>query len=263
MNKCKICNSETKNIFSANILNKYPIQYFQCKKCEFVQTEDVFWLDEAYEAAITKQDIGLLYRNRIITPILKTLIKINFDKKRNFIDYGAGYGVLVRMMRDFGYNMFRYDKYCTNIFAEGFDHDERDNDIKYELLTAFEVFEHLVDPVKEVEKMLRFSDTIFFSTDVQPTKDITPDNWWYVMPETGQHIALYSMCSLEKLALQFNLNFYSNGKNLHLFTKRKLNGFIFKLNMKYKLAVIIDKILADESSLLLADYNSIKSISLK
>ena len=253
--KCKICNSKSVSIFTANILNKYPVKYYQCENCEFLQTAEVFWINEAYEDAITKQDIGLLYRNRIITPILKSLIKLFFNKKNRFIDYGAGYGVLVRNMRDYGFDMYRYDKYCSNIFADGFDYEEKN---KYELLTAFEVFEHLDDPIKEVESMLNFSDNIFFSTEVQPSKNVVPNNWWYIMPETGQHIALYSISSLQQIALKYNLNFYTNGKNLHLFTKKKINNLIFKLLMRHKIAIIADNILVDPKSLLLKDYKSIK-----
>jgi hypothetical protein len=258
--KCKICNSNTFSIFNAYILKKYPVQYLQCENCSFIQTEEAFWLNEAYEDAITKQDIGLLYRNRIITPILKSLIKLFFDKKKDILDYGAGYGVLVRTLRDYGYKMYRHDKYCINLFAEGFDH--QDDNKRYELLTAFEVFEHLVDPVSEVEKMLKLSDNIFFSTEVQPFKNITPDNWWYVMPETGQHIALYSILSLKNISEKYNLNFYSNGKNLHLFTKKKINYFIFKLATKHRLSLVIDTLLKDNPSLLSSDYNSIKSNNL-
>jgi hypothetical protein len=259
-NKCKICDCNSVSIFTANILNKYPVQYLQCENCDFVQTEDFFWLSEAYEDAITKQDIGLLYRNRIIIPILKSLIKLFFNKKKNLIDYGAGYGVLVRTMRDYGYNMYRHDKYCINLFAEGFDYI-RDNN-KYELLTAFEVFEHLADPVREVEEMLKLSDNIFFSTEVQPSKKFTPDNWWYIMPETGQHIALYSIASLKNIAKRHNLNFYTNGKNLHLFTKKRINNFVFRLATKHKLSIIIDTLQKDNPSLLHSDYNSIKSNNL-
>ena len=253
--KCKICNGNSNYIFTANILNKYPIKYLQCQSCNFLQTEKVFWINEAYQDAITKQDIGLLYRNRIITPILKSLIKLFFNKRNKFIDYGAGYGVLVRIMRDYGFDMYRYDKYCSNIFANGFDYDEKS---RYELLTAFEVFEHLDDPIKEVEFMLNFSDNIFFSTEIQPLKNVLPENWWYIMPETGQHIALYSIQSLKQIALNYHLNFYSNVKNLHLFTKKKINNFIFKLLTRHKLSLIFDNLLADPKSFLSKDYNSIK-----
>ena len=110
--------------------------------------------------------------------------------------------------------------------------------------------------------MLKLSDNIFFSTEVQPSKNITPNNWWYVMPETGQHVALYSITSLKNLAERHNLNFYTNGKNLHLFTKKKINNFIFRLVTIHKLSIIIDLLLKDNPSLLSADYNSIKSKNL-
>jgi hypothetical protein len=83
------------------------------------------------------------------------------------------------------------------------------------------------------------------------------------MPETGQHIALYSIASLELIAKRFNLNYYTNGKNLHLFTKKKIHAFIFKLATKHKLSIIFDAILKDNKSLLSNDYNSIKSKNIK
>jgi hypothetical protein len=156
----------------------------------------------------------------------------------------------------FGFNMYRYEKYCDNIFAQNFDHIDRHE--KYELLTAFELFEHLEDPIKEVSKMLKFSDNIFFSTELQPNYPINPNNWWYVMPETGQHIALYSLDSLKKIAEIYSLNFYSNGKNLHLFSKKKINGFLFKCILKYKISVLIDLIMCERKSFLQKDYNYIK-----
>jgi len=46
--KCKICSNETYNIFSAKILNKNNIKYFYCDYCGFLQTEEPYWLKEAY-----------------------------------------------------------------------------------------------------------------------------------------------------------------------------------------------------------------------
>jgi hypothetical protein len=249
---CKVCKNNTIFYFNAFVLNKYDVKYYKCQNCSFIQTEDPFWLNEAYTNAITKQDIGLLYRNRIILPILKNIINIFFNNKKLFIDYGGGYGVLVRTMRDFGFNMYRYEKYCDNIFASNFDHIEHNE--KYELLTAFELFEHLEDPIQEISKMLTFSDNIFFSTELQPHSNVNQKNWWYVMPETGQHIALYSLDSLKKIAKKFNLNFYSNGKNLHLFTRKKINYIIIKLIFIYKISHLIDNLRCNKKSFLQEDY---------
>jgi len=61
--KCKICNSESKHVFDAKVLNKYSIKYYHCAKCGFLQTEDPYWLEEAYEDSIAKADTGIMVRN--------------------------------------------------------------------------------------------------------------------------------------------------------------------------------------------------------
>jgi hypothetical protein len=40
--KCKICNYETKSIFTAKILNKYNAKYYYCDHCGFLQTEELY-----------------------------------------------------------------------------------------------------------------------------------------------------------------------------------------------------------------------------
>ena len=256
MESCRVCDSQTNAVFIALVLEKYNVQYYKCPSCGFLQTEHPYWLAEAYKNAITTLDIGLLYRNRVTLPILKGLIKLFFNKNKKFLDYGGGYGVLVRSMRDDGFNMYRYDTYCDNLFADGF--DDEANGTRYEIVTAFEVFEHLEDPVEELRKMLMFGDSIFFSTEIQPDRIVTPDNWWYVMPEIGQHIALHSLRSLKVLAGKYDLNFYSNGVNFHLFTRKHISNFLFKSFLHYRVAKIIDPLLPNPDSLLMNDYEIIK-----
>ena len=60
---CKICNSETKQIFSGHILNKYNIKYHYCENCGFLQTEEPYWLDESYAESINISDTGYMQRN--------------------------------------------------------------------------------------------------------------------------------------------------------------------------------------------------------
>lgn len=220
---CKVCRGSTENIFTTLVLTKYDVQYYQCTNCEFIQTEDPYWLNEAYESAITKLDIGLVSRNIHFSDIVKGFFdKGIFDDRGVFLDYAGGYGLFVRMMRDLGLNFFRQDSYCENIFAKHFDIEDLPKDKIFDVLTAFEVFEHLVDPREELQKMLKLSDTVIFSTLLQPGNNLTPDSWWYFTPQTGQHIALYSKDSLRFLAKEFDLNFYSNGVNLHIFSKKEL-----------------------------------------
>jgi hypothetical protein len=254
MNKCKVCGSDTEFKFEKLVLNKYDVKYYQCNSCMFLQTEKVYWLNEAYSSAITKQDIGLVYRNLLYAPIVSSIIKLFFNSNKKFLDYGGGYGLFVRIMRDFGFNFYRFDTYCENIFAEGF--DEVDSE-KYELLTSFEVFEHLENPLQEIDKMLLKSKSILFSTELQPSNDI--EKWWYVMPETGQHISLFSFDSLKFIALKYNLNLYSNGKTLHLLTDKKINSFLFKLICRSKIAKLVNLLLKNNRSFLMDDYNKLIS----
>lgn len=253
---CNICQSKSLEKFKALILKRHSVKYFQCVSCEFIQTEKPYWLEEAYSSAITSQDIGLLYRNNLYAPIVSILIKLFYDKASNFIDYGGGYGVFVRLMRDRGFNFYRYDTYCENIFAKNFEDDCKQ---EYELLTSFEVFEHLENPIVEIEKMLLKSKTIFFSTEIQPSNFKSEKDWWYVMPETGQHISLYSIKSLEFIASKYKLNLYSNGTTFHLLTDKKINKFIFKLVTKSKISRFLNLFLSNSDSLLRSDYKNIIS----
>ena len=72
----------------------------------------------------------------------------------NFLDFGDGYGVFTRWMRDEGYAFFHYDQHCPNLFAPGHEADISGS-VRYELATAFEVFEYIVEPAKTVTHCCR------------------------------------------------------------------------------------------------------------
>src|ERR1700744_1886540 len=120
--KSKLTGGETTLLFTATILNKHQVKFYRCNETGFIQTEDPYWLEEAYSSAITKLDIGLLYRNiNLSNTVDKVLVKY-FDAKANtFLDYAGGYGVFTRLMRDKGFKFYSTDKYCQNLFAEYFD----------------------------------------------------------------------------------------------------------------------------------------------
>ena len=55
--------------------------------------------------------------------------------------------MFVRIMRDKGFNFYRQDIHCQNLFAKHFDISNIKITEKFDLLTAIEVFEHLEDPM--------------------------------------------------------------------------------------------------------------------
>lgn len=258
---CKICSSVSEHCFSAQVLGKYDVAYYRCTSCEFVQTEDPYWLSEAYSNVITKLDIGLITRNEFVAPIVQAVINKWFDADAKFIDYGGGYGMLVRMMRDRGFDYYRQDLYCENLFAESFDIVDVPT-FKAKLLTAFEVFEHLVDPAKELEKMLTLGNAVLFSTSVQPSSNSTPESWVYFAPDTGQHIAIHSRKSLQILANRFNLYYCWNEQNIHLFSPKPIDNQLFKFITHPRFSKWFNGITSQRKSLLAKDF-AIAQVRLK
>lgn len=256
---CKICNGNTDVLFKARILGKYETDYLKCTQCGFVQIENPFWIEEAYTSAITNLDIGLISRNLYMSTKTELIIRAFFNPDKEFLDYGGGYGMFVRLMRDKGFNFFRYDTYCDNLFANKFDFSDNINSDKYELVTSFEVFEHLVNPLVEIEKILTYSNSILFSTELLPKVSINSEKeWWYFAPETGQHIAFYTENTLKGIANFFNLNIYSFDNSLHLLTPQTISKFRLKL-LNYRLYRCYIKVKQKKESLLQTDFNSIRS----
>lgn len=215
--QCYICDRRTYSLFVGRVLNKHVVKYYKCSSCEFIQTEEPFWLDEAYNSAISNLDVGLVARNLHFAKIIPTILEAGFDSTKPMLDYGGGYGLFVRLMRDKGFNFFRQDSYCENIFAKHFDIGDYQGKCNFEVLTAFEVFEHLYKPLDYITEMFSISKSVIFSTHLQPHQNIKViDDWGYFSPETGQHIAFYSKKTLEVTAEVFGKKLYTNNRNLHL-----------------------------------------------
>lgn len=262
----KITGGETTLLFTARILNKYDINYYRCNQTGFIQTEAPYWLEEAYSSAITKLDVGLAYRNITLTERVSDILVRHFNYKGVFLDYAGGYGLFTRLMRDNGFNFYHVDPYCQNLFAEYFELKDLPADTRFELVTAFEVFEHLSDPLPEVKKMLEYADTLLFSTELQPAKIDTPDDWAYFATETGQHIAFYNEASLKYIAEKLGYHFYTDGKSLHLFTKTNFNNNplitpkdSFLLRKAKKFIRKAERKLAKPESMLMRDWSYIKN----
>ena len=136
-----------------------------------------------------------------------------------------GMGVLVRVMRDLGFDFYWHDKYCDNIFAK---HFIADGKTRFELLTAFEVFEHLVDPLSEIKAMLAFSNNILFSTLLVPKEAQKASDWWYFGPEHGQHVAFYTVEALQVVSKVFNLHLSTDGVGMHLLSQKPVSNRLFR-----------------------------------
>ena len=224
---CRVCNKTVEAIFSTVLLQKHSAQFFKCSKCGYVQTEEPYWLEEAYKASINDSDTGMMIRSFWHRNIAATLIYFLFDKNSKFLDYGGGYGVFVRLMRDVGFDFFWQDKHSENLFAKGFEFQESEK-FTVELLTCFEAFEHFVEPVTELENLLSISRNILLSTEFIPEPTPPPGEWWYYGVEHGQHIGFFQKKTFDYLAEKHQINFYTNGQNIHLLTEKQIPQSAFK-----------------------------------
>ena len=225
--KCRICPGEAAGIFTARVMSRFEAGVFQCNSCGFVQTEDPYWLDESYREPINREDTGIVARNLWLADIASLAIFSIYEKNAVFLDYAGGTGLLVRLMRDRGYDFYWHDKYATNLFARGFEGECDRTD--YQLLTCFEAMEHFPDPQKEIDRMLSISRNLLFTTELLSTPAPAAGDWWYYGFEHGQHVSFYSLRTLKYIAARKGLNLFSNGVNTHLLTERKIPPFLLSL----------------------------------
>lgn len=244
MDKCILCEDvSVTHLGQKRILNKYDVNYFQCRKCGLIFTEKPYWLQEAYSSAICMTDTGAVERNLQCAEGVSFIVKRYYKKIGKVLDYGGGYGIFVRLMRDRGYDFCWYDKFAEPLMCRGFEW----NNEKVSLITSFECFEHMDSPAEDIERMFSISNNIIFSTDLYSDGfEVKGDKWWYYCFEHGQHIAFYSKKTLEYLADKYNVNYYQLC-GYHWFTDKKisrnslyLTNFIWskvskfsKVNFKY------------------------------
>ena len=141
---CKICNNPVKIVLTHSVRSKYTAEYMLCSTCDFMFVRNPTWLKEAYARPINITDTGYVMRNIFLSKKTLLLFTYIFKCKGNFLDYAGGYGILTRIMRDYGLNYYLDDPYTENIFAQGFEYKLNDN-LPIHAITCFECFEHLVN----------------------------------------------------------------------------------------------------------------------
>jgi hypothetical protein len=116
------------------------------------------------------------------------------------------------MMRDRGFDFRLNDRYAQNLFARGFEGELKPG---YELVTAFEVLEHLEDVQSELSAIFAMSPSaVLVSTLLYRKHD---PNWWYYGPHSGQHIAFYSRKTMDFIGKRFGyIPAYSSAYTLFL-----------------------------------------------
>jgi hypothetical protein len=232
MTNCSICDGPTIEHARAKVRGKYDAIFLKCINCGFIFVPNPSWLSEAYAEPINRSDTGYVMRNLWARDKMRECIELHLNPGGLFLDYAAGYGLFVRLMRDAGYDFRWSDLYCQNLFSRGF---EAAHPLAgpFEAVTAFEVFEHLTNPNEEMKKLSAITSCLIFSTMLVPEPAPQPKDWWYFGLEHGQHVAFYTRKSLELLAKQFGYHFATNGDDLHVFSRKKVSSDFFSRSQRH------------------------------
>ena len=182
------------------VLGRHDVRYFHCPACDLMQTEAPYWLDEAYARRGPSLDTGAIQRTQNNAELVRAVATLlNVKPGQPCLDCGAGPGILVRAMRDAGFDFRWQDRYAQNLFAQGFEGSINE---PHRLVTAFEVWEHLPDVAPALETFFApRHDFLLVSTFLH--RGGHRDNWWYYVPETGQHVAFFSGRTMRHVAERF------------------------------------------------------------
>jgi SAM-dependent methyltransferase len=193
-----------------------PIYYRRCQRCGFLFTTAFDqWSFEAFRQNIYNDDYVIVDPDYVeVRPASNAaMIAATFPAARSSItilDYGGGSGLLATRLREHGFTAATYDPFSEfrDLPAEPFD-----------LVTCFEVMEHVPFPEKTVAQMvslMKKRGAILFSTLVQPANlDQMGLNWWYASPRNG-HISLYSKAALALLFEPHGMRVASFSEVMHI-----------------------------------------------
>jgi SAM-dependent methyltransferase len=193
-----------------------PIYYRRCQRCGFLFTTAFDqWNFDAFRQNIYNDDYGVVDPDYVeVRPVGNAaMIASTFAEARSSItilDYGGGSGLLAKRLQEQGFTAGTYDPFSEfrDLPTERFD-----------LITCFEVMEHVPFPEKTVAQMislLKKPGAILFSTLVQPANlDQMGLNWWYASPRNG-HVSLYSKAALAHLFEPHGMRVASFSEVIHI-----------------------------------------------
>ena len=214
---CAVCSGSTKFLFSYEVRGEHHASLRECLNCRFTYIANPHWLDESFSSELNDLDIGSVDRCLVLADFVEVLIRSMKSSKSRFLDWGGGYGLLSRIMRDRGLDFVSHDIYTRPLFVES---SSNLNSETFELITMSEVALHLVDPVPVLTKIMESTDILVFTVVIAP--EVVPNDWWYLMPDTGQHVAIYHEETLQALAEKLSVQVTSDGRFFHVLHRKSL-----------------------------------------
>jgi hypothetical protein len=210
-------------------LSGVAVWYYRCASCGFLFTaafdefsaedwrthvynDDYLQVDPDYAGARAEANAPLVrsiaQQMSLTDPQMGEILLA----RPRWLDYGSGAGTLTGLLADLPVERAAWDPFGASARPEG----------QFELVTAFEVFEHAVMPVLTTRDALGFvraGGALLFSTlvhDDVPTQDVSS---WYIAPKNG-HVSIFSTRSLDVMFGTLGWSVQHLTLNLHVAMRR-------------------------------------------
>jgi hypothetical protein len=213
---CRLCEGASDWTFNIVVLAKYEISCYRCRECGSLQTEQPYWLPEAYSGAAASIDPGAA-RRTLDCYVLADIVARHF-KCHTLLDFGGNTGFLCRLLRDRGYSAYTFDRHVTPTYAPQFVGSPSD---RYDLVSAFEVMEHFEHPARDLEQIFGSRPKVVLATTELFSGQKA--DWWYLAPREGQHVFFYGEKAIRLIAERYKYDVLI-GKTFLLFSRDALTS---------------------------------------
>ncbi|AMO92918.1 methyltransferase domain protein [Collimonas fungivorans] len=205
----------------------WPVYFYRCGSCGFTFTRALdHWQNQDFATYIYNDDyarhdpdyLGARPQSNA-DMILKSLG--GMKDQISLLDYGSGLGMMADILGRNGFaSVASFDPFSS----------AQRPDRQFNMVTCFEVFEHVNDPValvKDISSFLSADGALLFSTLFCPQQAVDEGlhNWWYCAPRNG-HISFYTAEALTALAAPFDLRLHSFTDGLHALYRPTAAGWL-------------------------------------
>lgn len=223
MTQCKVCGHKAIHYVNLDIMlggNNNPftnagvmVEYVRCTYCGFIFCPELCswtkqqFLDNIYNDGYVRVDPDYISaRSGMIAHWYKGAYP---DKSKTMLDYGAGNCGFAKNLNSVGYNCESWDTMWGTPAPNK----------QYDIVTCFEVFEHVPDPIETLKEIMQFvapGGKLVFSTLMNNGMIVNrPETgFWYMVPRNG-HICMHSYESLNYLAKSLDLQCTHLNNSMH------------------------------------------------